>query len=433
MSIRCLTLLAAAASCSLAFADSVTQWGGWNTPPTGAPAGIPGVDATRRPSVPLSIQNHEQAELARAGHGGSALIQTRPIDGGFVNNGNWVGYTASRNFGETGATFVTVTTYQQGFSFSFPQSNLNGTSPPPQNPEIASLIASLLAEGYKQRSDGAYALTYSESLTRTERGPNGGSAGTIRHEILPSGQLLPGFWTPTYLGEVVQNITLDGASATVRKSVALDFPALSNSFWWSSAGFSLDGQTGVFVAGQPTPLSEISALRAGNVSATYTGSAIQYGHAVNLSVNFGAATWAGTWAGGTTQALNSTLKGGDNFSASGNVTGATLVGTATGAGILSGSINASFAGPSAATVLGKTDLSIDRLGGGAVRLTDVFSASRPQSSQSAVGASTNGYNVTAGVGQTQVNSWSWNCCDRILNVQRSMVINGQTFPIPPGK
>ena len=408
-------------------ADSINSWGAWNapiTPPT-APVAVGGIGQAAA-AVTTPNPSLTNSELTRATLGDPVR---RPVPQGFVNNGNWVGYTASSTFGLTGASLVTVNTWQRETRV-FPGNStvtfsLGGQASTAPTPDPG--IAALLAQGYVDVGGGRYVLTFTTSDTVVENGPTGGKGGTISHQILPNGQRLGTVnGNPYYGGEVVQVASLDGSASSVRKSVVFDFPALNNNFWWSNERVTVDGVSAAFVAGQPTPVSEIVALRAGNVSATYSGTSFQHGHAVNLGVNFGSGTWNGTWSGSTIESTNSTLKGGNNFTASGAISGNTLSGTAAGTGILSGSVNATFTGPMAATVIGKTDLNIDRLGGGSARITDVFSASSPRASAATGGGS----NSTAGVTLTTGGVVS---LDRLLGTQRFVQVNGVNYPVPAGR
>ena len=406
-------------------ADSINSWGAWNapiTPPTAPVAGGGIGQAAAAVAAPNPAQ--ASSELTRAKLGDTVRP---PAPQGFVNNGNWVGYTASSTFGPTGASFITARTWEErpysGVSWYVAGQSQSSTIPDTR-------IAALLAQGYVDMGGGNYVLTYTTTETFVQVGPTGGKSGTISHQILPNGERIGhSYGTPNYGGEVVQVASLDRSTSSGRKSVVFDFPALSNNFWWSSDSVTVDGVSSKFVAGQPTPLSEIAALRTGNVSATYTGSSFYHGHTVNLGVNFGNSTWTGTWSGSNIEYSNSTLKGGNNFSASGAISGNALNGGVTGTGILSGSVNATFTGPMAATLIGKTDMNIDRLGGGVVRITDVFSASVPRP----IVVTGGGFNNTAGAFFELATPTPLFSDRRLIATQRFMQINGTIYPIPAGR
>ena len=423
-------VIAATLVSAAALADSIQEWGSWNvapiaaTSPTAVSASRGGPTVVTRPTV-------NQAELVQAAR--ADLLTPRPQpEPGFVNNGNWVGYAATSASGPTGAGFVTTFTWERTVLvignnfFQFVNGPGSPASPPTPDPRIAALIA----QGYVQRGPVEWVLTYNTTETATEFGPNSGQGGSLTHKIRPTAQLAStSGGVPNYFGEVVQEIVVDGVRTNVNKPVVFSFPALNNGFWWSKDALFVNGESGVFVVGQPTPPGEIAALRAGNFSATYAGQASMYGHSVNIAVNFGAATWNGAWSGGNLQAQNSTLIGGNNFTATGALTRTGIAGNVTGAGIRSGTVDGTFVGPNAATVLGKTDLRIDRLGGGtAARLTDVFAASRVTANPAGNGS---GFEQSAGI--TFTVDGQRNPGVRLVGTERTMVINGQNFPVPAGK
>ncbi|MBB1077226.1 transferrin-binding protein-like solute binding protein [Rhodoferax sp. 4810] len=126
---------------------------------------------------------------------------------------------------------------------------------------------------------------------------------------------------------------------------------------------------GHFVAGYTTPLSDMAALQAGNVVATYSGSnsGWYYGNPsqVSMSVNFGNSTWSGAWNGGidgsvgtwTDSAGRVNIGGQVGFTVTGGaVSGANFSATSANLsaldGAVSGNVQGSFYGPQARTVAG---------------------------------------------------------------------------------
>nr|VFK59665.1 MAG: hypothetical protein BECKUNK1418G_GA0071005_100826 [Candidatus Kentron sp. UNK]VFK68802.1 MAG: hypothetical protein BECKUNK1418H_GA0071006_100629 [Candidatus Kentron sp. UNK] len=133
--------------------------------------------------------------------------------------------------------------------------------------------------------------------------------------------------------------------------------------------------TGRFIAGQPTPFADMSSLKTGGVTATYTGTGISnYSKPVSMNVNFGASTWSGTFGykvktyGGLVSGYS--LTGADaDFTANGAVSGADFRSTSVSAD--SGSVNGTFYGANAAHAGGRFDVKV-----GGVRYADVFKATK---------------------------------------------------------
>ncbi len=147
-----------------------------------------------------------------------------------------------------------------------------------------------------------------------------------------------------------------------------------------STRFSFFGSNGGVVhAGVATPLPDMTALKVGQVTGNYAGSSFNGQHAVSISVNFGASTWAGQWSGGKTFV---NLKGGSDFSASGTVQGANIAGAVSGQGIDSGSVKGTFVGQQAAALIGATQLNVQKTTGGTIQVNDVFAASKEQNMKS---------------------------------------------------
>lgn len=119
---------------------------------------------------------------------------------------------------------------------------------------------------------------------------------------------------------------------------------------------------GVFIAGIPTATTDMSALRANGIQATYDGRAFQ-GAAVHFDVNFGTAQWSGSWNGGQ--------DGGGHvgFNASGGITGSNIQSTSVSAldGPASGMVKGTFYGSQAAALGGVVD--VTKAGG---RYVDIF-------------------------------------------------------------
>lgn len=105
-----------------------------------------------------------------------------------------------------------------------------------------------------------------------------------------------------------------------------------------------------FVAGQLTSSSDMSALRASNITAWYKGETALARGDVCMTVQFGSGTWNGVWNHGyrvTGFSANGTINGA-NF-ASTNVTGSSVVSSES-------SVRGSFYGPQAAALGGVVDV-----------------------------------------------------------------------------
>jgi hypothetical protein len=142
---------------------------------------------------------------------------------------------------------------------------------------------------------------------------------------------------------------------------------------------------GAYVAGVLTPLMDIAALQAGNLTAYYTGytAGTHWEHdnypesPVAITVNFGNSTWSGSWNNGVdgythTHSADSTgqvhVFGQVGFNASGNISGAniqsTSVSTADPGATVSGSVQGSFFGPNAGALGGIVDITKSNPAGG---------------------------------------------------------------------
>ncbi len=152
-----------------------------------------------------------------------------------------------------------------------------------------------------------------------------------------------------------------------------------------------DGAEG-YVAGIHTPLSDMAALQAGNVTANYAGYTSGYKNTsgqspVAVSVNFGNGTWSGSWNGGADGNIsNATDSSGRPYvygqvglNASGTVSGASFQSTSVSAldGQVAGSVQGNFYGPQAAGLGGIVNVT-KTVGEGYSNATyvDVFAAQK---------------------------------------------------------
>lgn len=133
-------------------------------------------------------------------------------------------------------------------------------------------------------------------------------------------------------------------------------------------------QTVLGVAGVTTSDTDMSALRAGNVSATYVGfdgKGEHYQANVKLEVNFGKGSFTGSFNGGTdgynvskaNTAQGTQLRGQVGFEVtSGVITGANFKSTGLTAadGVVKGSVTGAFFGPNAAAAGGVADITKTR-------------------------------------------------------------------------
>jgi len=135
------------------------------------------------------------------------------------------------------------------------------------------------------------------------------------------------------------------------------------------------GVNGIHIAGIPTSLSDLSALRANNFTATYCGWAFQGSH-VKIDVNFGPETWHGDWNNGKDghvwQSPDGTLYGKVGFTADGKINGADFYSTKVGAnddvgpgGTLKvkGNVLGTFYGKDAKALAGVTDITKTKIYG----------------------------------------------------------------------
>ncbi len=147
---------------------------------------------------------------------------------------------------------------------------------------------------------------------------------------------------------------------------------------------SESGVYGYYVAGITTPQAYLDAQRIGNVIATYSGSSMDMSgcaSSVNMTVDFGKATWSGSWNNGTngytyTQTASDGtqyLQGNVGFNASGTISGANIQSTSVSAldtKAVSGSVQGTFFGQQAGSVGGVHDIVKDNLPHTGVFLVD---------------------------------------------------------------
>jgi len=135
------------------------------------------------------------------------------------------------------------------------------------------------------------------------------------------------------------------------------------------------GVNGIYIAGIPTALSDLSVLRADNFTAAYCGWAFQGSH-VKIDVNFGPATWSGEWNGGYDGLVKNmpdgTLSGKVGFTAQGDIKGTDFYSTKVGAndevgpnGILKvrGKVLGTFYGKDAKALAGVADITKTKIFG----------------------------------------------------------------------
>lgn len=108
--------------------------------------------------------------------------------------------------------------------------------------------------------------------------------------------------------------------------------------------------TGGEPAAIPTIESDLQALKAGNVTATYTGTS-SLAQNISMTVNFGQSTWQGVWSPVVAQS-------GLIAAAQGVISGANISGTvmpSAFSNIASGTISGAFSGAGAAVISGTND------------------------------------------------------------------------------
>lgn len=131
-------------------------------------------------------------------------------------------------------------------------------------------------------------------------------------------------------------------------------------------GYVSERTDGIFIAGIVTSGTDMSALRANNISADYNGYAFQ-GSPVAINVRFGDGTWSGSWNNGAdgntwTYTPSGTSQqyvyGQVGFNASGTITGSNIQSTSVSAtdGVVSGMVKGSFFGSQAAALGGVVDI-----------------------------------------------------------------------------
>lgn len=148
--------------------------------------------------------------------------------------------------------------------------------------------------------------------------------------------------------------------------------------WWSDP----EGRQGNFVAGIPTPLSNMDKLRIDNIQANYYGTSFDSWRDVDITVNFGSGTWNGSWnngADGSTWTYTDDrgimyVRGDVGFNAGGTINGANIQSTSVSAtdGAVSGQVQGNFFGSNAEALGGAVDITKSTEGYTNARHVDVF-------------------------------------------------------------
>jgi hypothetical protein len=130
----------------------------------------------------------------------------------------------------------------------------------------------------------------------------------------------------------------------------------------SAAIYDYIGGTGtgsLFVTGVPTSSADLTHLATNNLSATYTGSELISGAAVQIKAYFGQGNWNGSWGAGTAGA----------WQAGGSITGGNIQSTAISGAYNAGQVQGAFYGSNAQALGGVADVSNTTSG---LRHVDVF-------------------------------------------------------------
>jgi len=247
---------------------------------------------------------------------------------------------------------------------------VSATNPADQAPDVKSLDMAL-------RNAGARA--FSGDGTDTQFSPSTGPATPavrVDHDSRVSGglpyagvsQIVAGVWSDSQRRYVLQQ-------AFANAQDLLEF--------YDSR--QVTDAHGVFVAGTTTPQTDLDALKAGQVTASYGGAMLENGTPVSIAVHFGAGTWNGSWGGSkgsldlskatvVTRGNGAYLQGQVGFTASGVVSGANIVSKQLSSG-LTGSVKGSFFGAGAQTLGGSVDVHAN-VDGTDARQVDVFAAGR---------------------------------------------------------
>jgi hypothetical protein len=136
--------------------------------------------------------------------------------------------------------------------------------------------------------------------------------------------------------------------------------------WGSYGNYEYDDYNFWFVAGIPTPLTDIANLQAGNVTADYYGRSFDSWTPVHIEVKFLPGTWSGSWNGGvdggtwtyTDDSGTKYVRGDVGFNAGGTINGANIQSTSLSAedGTVSGQVQGSFFGSNADALGGVVDI-----------------------------------------------------------------------------
>lgn len=223
--------------------------------------------------------------------------------------------------------------------------------------------------GQKGSLDGSFGLA---KLNGSD-GPDplfNASGDLSGHYYLPNSSWSWLFGPPN--GNASRNDSSGGANIDGKLTTAADGQTANGAFkiyaymngmgWsecWSGCGGSSEGVTGYYIAGYPTLAAYMDTLRAGNVSATYTGNEILGGGGVVIDVQFGPATWEGTWSG-------------PNFKAAGTVTGANIQSTSFLTGATGGQVKGTFYGTTAQALAGVSDVNLNN----GTRHVDLFATQK---------------------------------------------------------
>lgn len=367
---------------NVALADSVREWGYWDSPSAAGP-NSPGSDGFNNIRVENISTNNNS-------NGGSSTGDQRIV--GIDNS----------QFAANNAVTVPVSDYV-GYTFSYA----------PFGEPKAGTVYIDIAQGAERVADrqnyeyvydccyyyygGTYKYVYQNNFYDSQLAIKGTFNGET-FNLEDSAATLSNYNTAYYYNDMFQynygnsNISSESGNTYFSAQLGSSFNGQDNSSPFKYGYISTSNASGPVLFGKPVSATQIAEqLRLGQTYNFSGGSSL--GSSVQIAVNFQNATWNGTWSPvGDRKAIqmlapmpNSNLHNG--FSAAGGISGSTLTSSSvTGAGsvgagfVTGGKVDATLVGAingldaSAAAVIGKTVVNVQQTVGTAT-IGDTFSAS----------------------------------------------------------
>lgn len=271
--------------------DSATQWGPWTQfvqPAAGPPAVLP--------SIPTDGTAYFRPESA------DEYSPKYSLEEGFCRAGEWCGYALYKNYSKTGEDSVSAESYNGGYHKNYPYAGRIALTLTVNPDQPQAVDEKSLYKKYGHASWRAIGLFGADDPTFTE---SGDMSAKFYHVEGPDDLGDFKAYTPKDSDGDSEPDGYDEAYAKGDNPWGWGYPdEMTEGFFGRNAGTYgepgiYSGVNGPFIAGIPTSLTDMSALRANKFEAKYCGWSYLARSHVEMNVQFGPGTWDGTLNGGS--------------------------------------------------------------------------------------------------------------------------------------